>query len=64
MGDVVRNATGTRIDPVDGMPVFAVVDGEPMSRRRWLDTAGERRPKQAEKFAALADKHRPTEQEK
>lgn len=29
--------TGTKIDPVDGQPIFGELDGQPMSRQRYLD---------------------------
>lgn len=63
MAELERNATGVPIDPVDGDPVFTVVDGVPYSRRRWLAAEPDRRAAQAAEFRKIATKNR-TQQEK
>jgi len=56
--ELERSLDGTELDPEDGMPVFGEIDGEPMSRRRYLEaTRPEREAEQAEAMAELVEKH-------
>lgn len=56
--DLEHTSDGTPLDPEDGMPIFGEIDGEPVSRRRWLDaTRPEREADQAQAMADLVEKN-------